>query len=85
MNAHVKVKIVKENLLQKFQEKFDTFFNDPEFSFKGDSILISMICSSLQFEQYDPDSRKSLLYQGVISTGITFVLDGVVEMCYKFC
>lgn len=80
----MKVNIVKFNLLQKFQEKFDTLYNDPEFAFKGDNILISMICSSLQFENIEQYSNEGLLKQGVISPGITFVLDNVVDMHYKY-
>ena len=50
----MKVGLVKDNLLTKFQEKFDTFWNDPEFSFKGDNKMIAMIVSSLRYENCDP-------------------------------
>ena len=40
-------------MLSKFQEKFDTFYNDPEFNFKADDRLIAMICASLQYENFD--------------------------------
>lgn len=70
----MKIKIVRQNLLQKFQEKFDTLFNDPEFTFRGDDKLVSHICSSLQFDSIDSfDDSDGMLPIGVISQGITLV------------
>ena len=50
----MRVKLIKDNLLTKFQEKFDTFWNDPEFLFKGDNKMITMIVTSLRYENCDP-------------------------------
>ena len=47
MPWNMRVKMIKENMLARFQEKFDTFYNDPEFGFKGDNKLITMIIASL--------------------------------------
>ena len=46
----MKRNVVKHNLLIKFQQVFDTFWNDPEFGLKGDDNLITMICANLTFE-----------------------------------
>ena len=70
----MKVKIVRENLLLKFQEKFEILFLDPEFGFKADDKLISAVCASLQYEHVD--SSVSLMKMGVVSTGIYFVYEG---------
>ena len=54
MSQNMRVKLIKDNLMTKFQEKFDTFFNDPEFRFKGDNKMITMMVASLSFENCDP-------------------------------
>ena len=41
LSANMKVKIVKDNLMMKFQEQFDVIFQDPEFGFKADDKLIT--------------------------------------------
>ena len=51
----MKVRLTRDNLLTKFQEKFDTFWNDTEFQFKGDNKMISMIVTSLRYENCDPN------------------------------
>ena len=43
----MKVKIVKNNLLLEFQKTFDTIFIEPEFGFKADGQLITMVVASL--------------------------------------
>ena len=58
----MRVKLIKDNLLTKFQEKFDTFWNDPEFLFKGDNKMITMIVTSLRYENCEPSQiDKSLI------------------------
>ena len=47
MSQNMRVKMMKGNMLLKFQDKFDTFWNDPEFNFRADDKLITMICASL--------------------------------------
>jgi len=47
LSANMKVNIVKNNLLQQFQERFDILFEDPEFGFKADDKLITQIMASL--------------------------------------
>ena len=47
MSQNMRVKMMKGNMLIKFQDKFDTMWNDPEFNFRGDDKLITMICASL--------------------------------------
>ena len=47
ISENMKVKIVRGNLLLKFQDRFEIVFLDPEFGFKADDKLISMICASL--------------------------------------
>jgi hypothetical protein len=53
ISENMKVKIVRGNLLPKFQEKFEVLFQDPEFGFKADDKLICMCCASLQYEHVD--------------------------------
>ena len=36
ISANMKVKIVKENIMVEFLDKFDTLLLDPEFGFKAD-------------------------------------------------
>jgi hypothetical protein len=84
LSENKKVQIVKQNLMLRFQEKYDTFFKDPEFGFKADSKLIASVCASLQYESLDSLSKgDSLLRQGVKSDGIFFLLDGAVNLHYK--
>ena len=47
LSSNMKTKIVKDNLLQSFQERFDVLFMDPEFGFKADEKLITQIAASL--------------------------------------
>lgn len=77
----MKVKIVKDNLLQSFQEKFDILFFDPEFGYKADDKLIAMVASSLSYEHID--ENKSILKQDVVSSGIFFIYKGSVSVYYK--
>lgn len=41
LSANMKVKIVKDNLMTKFQETFEILFHDPEFGFRADDKLIT--------------------------------------------
>lgn len=61
MSQNMRVKMMKGNMLLKFQDKFDTFWNDPEFNFRGDEKLITMICASLQYEHPCFQEEKSLI------------------------
>ena len=70
--------------MQKFQEKFDTFYNDPEFDFKGDDKLIQMICASLCCENYGPERQETMIPYGVVSNRIILIQEGTVEMFYKY-
>jgi hypothetical protein len=47
MSENMRIKVIKNNMMSKFQDKFDTLWNDPEFNFKGDDKLITMICASI--------------------------------------
>jgi hypothetical protein len=51
----MKVKVVKDNLLLDFQEKFDTLFFDPEFGFKADDKLITELAACLTYKHYDTE------------------------------
>jgi hypothetical protein len=77
----MKVKIVRGNLLPKFQEKFEILFLDPEFGFKADDKLISMVCASLQYEHVC--CHTSLIRLGVVSTGIYFIHEGHAHVFSK--
>ena len=65
----------------KFQSVFDTLWNDPEFSFRGDKTLIAMIIASLQYEQYEVGAN--MIAYGVVSKKMVLVQEGLVEMFYK--
>jgi hypothetical protein len=66
MSQLMRTNLVCQNLLQKFIEKFDTFYNDPEFNYKADNVLIGMIASSLQYEMNDSSKEhESLIPLGV--------------------
>lgn len=82
MSDTMRVKVVKENILPKFQDKFDTMWNDPEFDFRGDFKLITMICASIQYESFN-DKTLPLLQTGVLCKSILLIQEGTVEMYYK--
>ena len=50
LSENMKVKIVKENIFVKFQERFEILFFDPEFGFKADDKLITQVVASLCYE-----------------------------------
>ena len=68
-----------------FQEKFDTVFFDPEFGFKADDKLVTLIIASLSYEYCDWSNKNptSIIPHDVISPGIYFVYQGKVDMYYK--
>lgn len=78
---HVKVKIVKENLMLQFQERFDILFIDPEFNFKADNKLITKVIASLSYEHFEPN--ESILRLDVVSSEIYFIYEGEVVVTYK--
>lgn len=45
----MKVKIVKDNLIQEFQQKFEVLYFDKELGFNGDDKLISMVSAGLTY------------------------------------
>ena len=49
----MKVKVVKDNLMESFQKGFEIIFFDPDFGFKADDKLISKIIASLTLENCD--------------------------------
>ena len=53
LSSNMKVKVVKDNLMEGFQERFETLFFDPEFGFKADDKLITQIVASLTYEFCD--------------------------------
>jgi hypothetical protein len=64
----MRTNLVCQNLLQKFIEKYDTFYNDPEFNYISENVLIAMIASSLQYELNDSSKdHLSLLPMGVMT------------------
>lgn len=77
----MKVKIVKDNLLQSFQDKFDILFLDPEFGYKADDKLVAMLCSSLSYEH--TSEIKSIIKTAVVSNSIYFIYRGSVRVYYK--
>lgn len=86
ISDNLKVKIVKENIMRSFQDRFDVLFMDPEFGFKADDKLISQVISSLSYEYFDEaDEKNPLTVIGleVVSTAIFFIQDGVVNVHYK--
>ena len=58
LSSNMKVKIVKDNLLQPFQEKFEILFFDPEFGFKADDKLITQVVASLSYEFCDVNETR---------------------------
>ena len=46
----MKVKKIKDNLMQQFQATFNQIFNEPQFGFKADGKLIAMLVASLAHE-----------------------------------
>lgn len=74
----MKVKIVKDNLMMKFQQQFDILFHDPEFGFRADDKLITQIIASLTYEYFQPN--KSVIMTDVVSSGIYFLQEGSIEM-----
>ena len=80
----MRVKVVKENMLPKFQDKFDTLWNDPEFNFRGDYKLITMICASIQYESF-LDKSQPILPMNVLCKSILLIQEGRVDMYYKNC
>ena len=83
----MKVKVVKENLMKTFQEKFEVLFFDPEFGFKADDKLVTQIIASLCYEFiHDTDHnspRASIIHHEIVSSSIYFVFQGNIEMYYK--
>lgn len=80
----MKVKIVKDNLLQSFQAKFTILFEDQEFGFKADDKLIAHISSSLSYEQIDENLENiSVIRQDAVSCGIFFLYQGQVQMFWR--
>lgn len=77
----MKVKIVKGQLLQPFQEKFDILFQDPEFGYKADGKLVAMLCASLSYEH--TSENKSMIKTAVVSNAIYFIFKGQVRVYYK--
>jgi len=57
LSERLKVSIVKDNIHLQFQKNFQVMFIDPEFGFRADDKLISMIISSLELET----SEKNLI------------------------
>jgi signal-transduction protein with cAMP-binding, CBS, and nucleotidyltransferase domain len=81
LSENIKVKIVKENLMLDFQERFDILFIDPEFNFKADKRLITKVIASLSYEHFEPE--ESILRLDVVSSEIYFIYEGEVEVTYK--
>lgn len=74
----MRTRLVKKNLMSKFQERQDVFFTDPEFGFKADDKLITRVISCLQYEHIKPN--ESILSINVVGTGIYFIQEGKVEV-----
>lgn len=81
LSENMKVKIVKENLMLQFQDRFDILFVDPEFNFKADKRLITKVIASLSYEHFEP--HESILRLDVVSSEIYFIYEGEVEVTYK--
>jgi hypothetical protein len=58
ISANMKVKIVKGNIMTEFINKFDTLILDPEFGFKADDKLVTMIIASLSYEYLDREEEE---------------------------
>ena len=80
LSANMKIKIVKDNLMMKFQDQFDILFHDPEFGFRADDKLITLIVASLTYEDIRPN--KSIITTEVVSPGIYFIVEGQVEVSF---
>lgn len=85
ISENMRSKIVTGNLMTKFQDKFDVFWNDLELKFKGDDKLITMIISVLQYENPLNFFENSLIKEQVISKSIVLIQEGAVEMFCKGC
>ena len=77
----MQVKIVKENLMLQFQERFQVLFSDDEFDFRADAKLITQIIASLSYEHFE--TKDSILRLDVVSQALYFIYDGQVEVSYK--
>lgn len=78
MSEPMRTRLIKKNLMIKFQEKHDVFFMDPEFGFKADDKLVARVIACLQYEHIKP--KKSILSINVVSPGIYFIQEGQVEI-----
>ena len=85
--TQIRVKLVKDQLLDCFQKKFDVLFSDPEFGFRADDKLITKVVASLSFEhtqnEGSEEDASSLLMVDIVSNSIYFIQEGSVDMAYK--
>lgn len=68
----MQIKVVKKNLMNEFQEKFDILFMDYDFGFRADDKLITRIIASLQYEHVQRPG-ESLIPLNQISDGIFLI------------
>lgn len=85
LSPNMRVRVIKDNLLQEFQEKFDMLFCDPEFNFQADDKLITELASCLTYAHYDTEDpcQHNFLEMGLISKGIQLIFEGQISMHYK--
>ena len=85
LSPNMKVRVVKDNLVQEFQEKFDMLFMDPEFNFRADDKLVTELAACLTYRHYDTEEpyEHNFLELGAMSRGIILIFEGEIEMYYK--
>ena len=55
LSPNLKVRVIKDNLIKEFQEKFDMLFYDTELNFRADDKLITELAASLTYKHYDTE------------------------------
>jgi hypothetical protein len=82
--TQIRVRLVKNHVLESFQKRFDTLWSDPEFGFRADDKLITHLVSSLSFEYTDGiEGAANILPFDIISDAIWFIQEGLIDVCYK--
>ena len=65
LSSNMKVKVVKQNLVQAFQQRFEILFVDSEFGFKADDRLIAELVSSISYVHLRPPQKvEDMVNQG---------------------
>ena len=89
ISSSMKVKIVKNNMMTEFIEKFDTLFLDPEFGFKADDKLTTKLFASLSYEYMEKEDdedmvwTQSIISLDIVSSMVYFIFEGEIDISHK--